>query len=88
MDRRSFLRGLVGGVALGAAVRQWPFRVFSFPSVCKVYTDEQLADAMNRITKKYIVLADEIFRPSPLFYRLKFSKEFRYEVIEPSEVLG
>ena len=32
MDRRSFLRGLVGGVAVTAAARSFPFRVFSFPS--------------------------------------------------------
>lgn len=35
MDRRSFFRTMVGGVATSAAVRTWPFRVFSFPSnVC------------------------------------------------------
>jgi hypothetical protein len=32
MKRRSFLRSLVGGVACAAAVRTFPFRVFSFPS--------------------------------------------------------
>lgn len=32
MNRRSFLTSLIGGVAAGAAVRAWPFRVFSFPS--------------------------------------------------------
>jgi len=33
VERRSFLRaGLVGGVATAAAVRTFPFRVFSFPS--------------------------------------------------------
>jgi hypothetical protein len=30
MDRRSFLGLLVGGVATAAAVRTWPFRVYSF----------------------------------------------------------
>lgn len=32
MNRRNFLRTLVGGVAGAAAVRTWPFRVYSFPS--------------------------------------------------------
>lgn len=32
MERRNFLRALVGGVATAAAVRSWPFRVYSFPS--------------------------------------------------------
>ena len=31
MDRRGFLGSLIGGVAATAAVRTWPFRVFSFP---------------------------------------------------------
>ena len=32
MDRRGFLRSLIGGVAAASAVRAWPFRVFSFPT--------------------------------------------------------
>lgn len=31
MNRRSFLRTMVGGLAAGAAVRTWPFRIYSFP---------------------------------------------------------
>lgn len=32
MDRRSFFRTMVGGGAASAAVRTWPFRVYSFPT--------------------------------------------------------
>lgn len=32
MNRRGFLRGLVGGVAVAAAAPTFPFRVFSFPT--------------------------------------------------------
>lgn len=32
MNRRSFFKSMVGGVATAAAVRTFPFRVFSFPS--------------------------------------------------------
>lgn len=32
MNRRNFMRSLVGGVAAAAAVRTFPFRVFSFPT--------------------------------------------------------
>jgi len=32
MDRRAFFGTMIGGVAATAAVRTWPFRVFSFPS--------------------------------------------------------
>ena len=35
MERRSFLKTLLGGVAASAAVRTWPFRVYSFPSEIK-----------------------------------------------------
>jgi hypothetical protein len=35
MNRRSFLGTLVGGIAATAAVRTWPFRVFSFPAEIK-----------------------------------------------------
>jgi hypothetical protein len=31
-NRRQFLSTLIGGVAAGAAVRSFPFRVFSFPT--------------------------------------------------------
>jgi len=40
MNRRNFLRSLVGGVAVGAAVRTWPFRVYSFPSEPKLFTGD------------------------------------------------
>lgn len=32
MDRRGFLKLLIGGVATTAAVRTFPFRVYSFPT--------------------------------------------------------
>jgi hypothetical protein len=31
-SRRGFLGLMIGGIAASAAVRTWPFRVFSFPS--------------------------------------------------------
>ena len=35
MNRREFLGVIVGGVSISAAVRTWPFRVYSFPSDVK-----------------------------------------------------
>lgn len=32
MNRRELFRTMIGGVAAAAAVRTWPFRVYSFPS--------------------------------------------------------
>jgi hypothetical protein len=37
MNRRNFLGSLVGGIATAAAVRTWPFRVYSFPSELKIF---------------------------------------------------
>ena len=37
MDRRKFLSTLIGGVAATAAVRTFPFRVFSFPKEIVTY---------------------------------------------------
>ena len=31
-NRRQFLGAMIGGLAAGAAVRTWPFRIYSFPS--------------------------------------------------------
>ena len=42
MDRRNFLRLMVGGVATAAAVRSFPFRVFSFPKESHVWTPKDL----------------------------------------------
>ena len=36
MERRDFIRSLVGGVIGAAAVRTFPFRVFSFPEKIKI----------------------------------------------------
>jgi hypothetical protein len=36
MNRRAFLGTVVGGVAAGAAIRTFPFRVYSFPTDIKV----------------------------------------------------
>lgn len=36
MNRRNFLGKLIGGVAATAAVRTWPFRVYSFPRRVRV----------------------------------------------------
>jgi hypothetical protein len=79
LSRRGFLGSLVGGVAAAAAVRTWPFRVYSFPAdIVPVrtpwpdsLTKEEL-DRLNEITIKYFnpVMRDQLFRPSPLFEHL------------------
>lgn len=42
MNRRAFIASLVGGLLLvGAAVRTWPFRVYSFPTEFRASAQEQ-----------------------------------------------
>jgi hypothetical protein len=36
MNRRKFIGLTIGGIAVSAAVRTWPFRVYSFPSAVKL----------------------------------------------------
>lgn len=49
MDRRNFLNMMVGGVAASAAVRTWPFRVFSFPSEITLSSEIQRWRATHTI---------------------------------------
>jgi hypothetical protein len=72
MERRGFLKLLVGGVAAAAAVQTWPFRVYSFPSEVTLVEDSVVLAQLNEMTYKYIIpaLGDNLFTPSPLFERL------------------
>jgi len=42
VDRRSFFHSMVGGAATAAAVRTWPFRVYSFPTELRLLSIEEL----------------------------------------------
>jgi hypothetical protein len=48
MNRRNFLGFLAGGLAASAAVRTFPFRVFSFPTTVLPGSPEWWADPRNR----------------------------------------
>jgi hypothetical protein len=41
--RRDFLSGLVGGVVAVTAVREWLFRIYSFPSDVRIGSDNAIA---------------------------------------------
>jgi len=58
MNRRSFFKTMVGGVAVTAAVRTWPFRVFSFPSEIKI------VPASNVLTAEMLRRAVELMKQS------------------------
>ena len=48
MDRRGFMKMMVGGLAAGAAVRTWPFRVYSFPAEIVAPTDAEIMAIVER----------------------------------------
>lgn len=49
MNRRSFLGQLIGGVAASAAVRTWPFKVYSFPDKIEISYPDTLFGKLNRL---------------------------------------
>jgi hypothetical protein len=70
MNRRNFLGMMIGGVATAAAVRTFPFRVFSFPKEIK------RAQFVDPLTGKLILIStpggheptwvkDQWLRPQP-----------------------
>jgi hypothetical protein len=73
VNRRSFLNLTVGGIAAAAAVRTWPFRVYSFPSDIKLLSlpfqvgdwvqFEEDAEVMRLValSKKPVLLVDDDF---------------------------
>jgi len=70
LDRRHFLRNLVGGIAATAAVRTWPFRVYSFPTEIIHPTFDEityttLADLRDQ------VLIDNFFTDAPWMSKLR-----------------
>jgi hypothetical protein len=81
MDRRGFLTTLIGGIAGTAAVRTWPFRVYSFPAdivrVDPFKLPEATLDQLNAITIKYLnpVIANHTFTPSPMWKHFAQSGE-------------
>lgn len=79
MNRRNFLTTLVGGVAVAAAVRTWPFRVYSFPTDIKVvprWPDQlppSVLDALNEVTAKYLrpAMLATFNAPSPMWTKVQ-----------------
>ncbi len=78
MNRRHFLRNLVGGVATAAAVRTFPFRVFSFPP-------EPVTATLGPIIAEYADYTNfsefaSIYYDKPMVQLLK--KNLVYQILE------
>lgn len=69
MNRRGFLRSLVGGVAAAAAVRTFPFRVYSFPTEV-VSSNFELLAATTLKDLREDFLYDNLFIDSPWLRKL------------------
>lgn len=73
---------LAGGVAMGAAARVWPFRVYSFPKqveIIEVDAVPLLIAQLNETTYKYLMrdMAMTLFNPSPIYHALAKEKGWK-----------
>src|SRR5437879_4577179 len=69
MNRRIFLSTLIGGVAASAAVRAFPFRVYSFPAEIVAPGPPLIASTFSQLN--YGKLADIIFAYYPIYRMVK-----------------
>lgn len=70
MDRRAFFRTMIGGVAATAAMRTWPFRVYSFPAeIVAPSFDQVVATTLEQIRAD--ILVDNFFLDTPWLTMLK-----------------
>ena len=70
ISRRGFLGALIGGVASAAAVRTFPFRVFSFPTVVAEPTFD-LISSTTLADLREDILYDNFFVDTPWMSRLR-----------------
>ena len=70
MKRRNFL---IGGIAAGAAVRSWPFRVYSFPS--QIITVDYLAEKQKYINLARIYLDEQAAKYGPYRWAVDYAAE-------------
>lgn len=93
MERRAFLGILVGGVATAAAVRSWPFRVYSFPAKVEVMTTWNLVALEKGLNQGWIRIGevrDLVFTkrlnacavPAELFFRSRATGWVRSSGVE------
>lgn len=75
MDRRLFFNRMIGGLAATAAVRTWPFRVYSFPA--EIVIPETISPLFDQIsystlaTLRSDILIDNFFADIPWVKKLR-----------------
>ena len=75
MNRRAFLGSLIGGVAASAAVRTWPFRVFSFPSAPVLAPPKLITESYREYYKRAAWLSANTPFNAALMRHLKVPSE-------------
>jgi hypothetical protein len=70
MERRDFLRAMLGGVAVAAAVRTFPFRVYSFPSQVQIIRPDEAQEIISGLFREFQVVgwkgaADRLYKVHP-----------------------
>jgi hypothetical protein len=86
MNRRGFLGFLSGGIVASAAVRTFPFRVFSFPSTITIpqfdfahwASIESLRVAMNKLSYSATWNYKEFEKPFPIDATIRIKRPKRY----------
>jgi hypothetical protein len=86
LTRRGFLGSLIGGVAATAAVRTWPFRVFSFPSELKIA--REIDFGYSPFSYGGLPFYQDKFCPPGTIYTLNINKPLgeQYRVAHPQTV--
>lgn len=67
IDRRNFMRSMIGGVAATVAVRTWPFRVYSFPTTIKSPTIHISQVETKLLGRDYYTIDWSCYPKSPLW---------------------
>jgi len=87
VERRTFLQTFVGGIATAAAVRTWPFRVYSFPStpVITSATARALKELIRRVTEDDDLWQDRLISVHWQAKKFYCGEQF---IISPPELAG
>lgn len=94
MERRSFLKMIIGGVAAVAAVQSFPFRVYSFPSEIVAPTLPTIAEGAiwtgpnQLLTIQMITKEDLGILENERTLERKFDQCFRKNVVKIGTVLN
>lgn len=86
MNRRTFFSSMVGGVAATAAVRTWPFRVYSFPQEIVIARSLRGSGLEDQTADIFLQILDAALRIPPK--RGPFRGNFSAKQFGPTLIVG